>query len=37
MALVVYDSPAAVRLTEDGAVIADVVRLPAAHPARRLG
>ena len=28
MALVVYDSPAAVRLTEDGAVIADVVRLP---------
>ena len=37
MALVVYDSPAAVRLPEDGAVIADVVRLPAAHPARRLG
>jgi hypothetical protein len=28
MALVVYDSPAADRLTEDGAVIADVVRLP---------
>jgi hypothetical protein len=28
MALVVYDSPATVRLTEDGAVIADVVRLP---------
>ena len=28
MALVVYDSPAVVRLTEDGAVIADVVRLP---------
>ncbi|TDO41658.1 uncharacterized protein DUF3616 [Paractinoplanes brasiliensis] len=26
--LVVYDSPAAVRLTEDDAVIADVVRLP---------
>ena len=28
MAMVVYDSPAAVRLTDDGAVIADVVRLP---------
>jgi hypothetical protein len=28
IALVVYDSPAAVRLTDDGAVIADVVRLP---------
>jgi hypothetical protein len=28
VALVVYDSPAAVRLTEDGAVIADVVQLP---------
>jgi len=28
MALVVYDSPAASRQTEDGAVIADVVRLP---------
>ena len=27
-ALVVYDSPAAIRLTDDGAVIADVVRLP---------
>jgi hypothetical protein len=27
-ALVVYDSPAAVRLTGDGAVVADVVRLP---------
>jgi hypothetical protein len=27
-ALVVFDSPAAVRLTDDGAVIADVVRLP---------
>jgi hypothetical protein len=27
-ALVVYDSPAAVRLTDDGAVIADVIRLP---------
>lgn len=26
--LVVYDSPSAVRLTEDGAVVADVVRLP---------
>lgn len=37
MALVVYDSPAAVRLTEDGAVIADVVRLPTAPPARLLG
>jgi Protein of unknown function (DUF3616) len=37
MALVVYDSPAAVRLTEDGAVIADVVRLPAALSAHRLG
>jgi Protein of unknown function (DUF3616) len=28
MALVVYDSPAAVRHTEDGAIVADVVRLP---------
>jgi hypothetical protein len=28
LALVVYDSPATVRLSEDGAVIADVVRLP---------
>jgi hypothetical protein len=28
LALVVFDSPAAVRLTGDGAVIADVVRLP---------
>jgi hypothetical protein len=28
MALVVYDSPAAARLADDGAVIADVVRLP---------
>ena len=28
LALVVFDSPAAVRLTEDGAVVADVVRLP---------
>jgi hypothetical protein len=28
-ALVVYDSPAAARLTEDGAVIADVIRLPS--------
>jgi hypothetical protein len=37
MALVVYDSPAAVRLTEDGAVIADVVRLPAALSVHRLG
>nr|BFE68980.1 hypothetical protein GCM10020092_022810 [Actinoplanes digitatis] len=27
-ALVVYDSPAAVRLTDDGAVVADVVQLP---------
>jgi hypothetical protein len=27
--LVVYDSPAAIRLTADGAVLADVVRLPA--------
>jgi hypothetical protein len=26
--LVVYDSPAPIRLTADGAVIADVVRLP---------
>jgi hypothetical protein len=26
--LVVYDSPAAARLTADGAVVADVVRLP---------
>jgi len=26
--LVVYDSPAAVRLTDDGAVIADVVVMP---------
>jgi hypothetical protein len=30
LALVVFDSPAAVRLTDDGAVIADVVRLPSA-------
>ena len=28
LVLVVYDSPAAARLTEDGAVVADVVRLP---------
>ena len=28
LALVVYDSPAAARLTADGAVVADVVRLP---------
>ena len=28
LALIVYDSPAAVRLTDDGAVIADIVRLP---------
>ena len=28
--LVVYDSPAAARLTDDGAVIADVIRLPTA-------
>ena len=28
MALVVYDSPAMARLTDDGAVIADIVRLP---------
>ncbi|MEU4219835.1 DUF3616 domain-containing protein [Actinoplanes sp. NPDC026623] len=27
-ALVVYDSPAAIRLTDDGAVIADIVQLP---------
>jgi hypothetical protein len=30
MAMIVFDSPAAVRLTADGAVIADVVRLPGA-------
>ncbi|MFI7541964.1 DUF3616 domain-containing protein [Actinoplanes sp. NPDC049599] len=30
LALVVFDSPAAVRLTDDGAVLADVVRLPTA-------
>ena len=29
LAMVVFDSPAAVRLTDDGAVIADVVRLPS--------
>jgi hypothetical protein len=29
LAMVVFDSPAAVRLTGDGAVIADVVRLPS--------
>ena len=28
LALVVYDSPAAARLTDDGAVVADIVRLP---------
>jgi hypothetical protein len=28
LALVVHDSPAAVRLTADGAVVADIVRLP---------
>jgi hypothetical protein len=28
LAMIVFDSPAAVRLTDDGAVIADVVRLP---------
>jgi hypothetical protein len=30
LALIVFDSPAAVRLTDDGAVVADVVRLPGA-------
>jgi hypothetical protein len=30
LALVVFDSPAAVRLTDDGAVVADVVKLPGA-------
>ncbi|WP_255658282.1 DUF3616 domain-containing protein [Actinoplanes sp. L3-i22] len=30
--LVVYDSPAAARLTEDGAVIADVLKLPPRRP-----
>ena len=28
LAMIVFDSPAAIRLTDDGAVIADVVRLP---------
>ena len=28
LALIVYDSPAAARLTPDGAVIADIVKLP---------
>ena len=28
LALIVYDSPAAARLTPDGAVIADIVELP---------
>jgi len=32
--LVVYDSPAAARMTADGAVVADVVRLPAHVTAR---
>ena len=29
LAMIVYDSPAAGRLTGDGAVVADVVRLPS--------
>jgi len=33
LAMIVYDSPAAARLTDDGAVIADVVRLPPKPPA----
>jgi hypothetical protein len=28
LALIVYDSPAAARLTADGAVVADIVQLP---------
>lgn len=32
--LVVYDSPAPARLTDDGAVLADVVRLPPGHPSQ---
>jgi hypothetical protein len=35
--LVVYDSPAAVRLTGDGAVVADVVLLPRPTPGHREG
>jgi hypothetical protein len=32
LALIVFDSPAAIRLTDDGAVLADVVRLPGSAP-----